>query len=133
MGSMTYDGLVIQFDDRVLTHIQIVIVQKLRRNECFLLSWRDSDAVGDGRSSVWLSPSIPLYFKFAGGHIPSINRSWIDALSLCADSSQGLVVTGELDHLSQPESVRAGEATHGNEWGWPRGTTVDPMKSHQHR
>lgn len=133
MGSLTYDGLVIQFEDRVLAHIQIAIVQKLRRGESFLLSWRDSDSVGDGRSSVWLGPAIPLYFKFTGGHTPTINREWLAHLSESADSSQGLVVTGEQDRFGQPESVRAGEATYGDEDAWKRGTVVDPLKSHRDR
>ena len=47
MGSLTYDGIVVQFEDRVLTHLQIVIVQKLRKGESFLMSWRDADSVGD--------------------------------------------------------------------------------------
>jgi len=68
MGTLTHDGLTVHFDDRVLSHVQIVVVQKLRRNESFLMSWRDSDSVGDGRSSIWLSDSIPLHFRFAGGH-----------------------------------------------------------------
>lgn len=33
MGSATYDGTVSDFDDRLLLHLQIVIVNTLRRRE----------------------------------------------------------------------------------------------------
>ena len=113
MGTLTYDGLTVHFDDRVLSHVQIVVVQKLRRNESFLMSWRDSDSVGDGRSSIWLSDSIPLYFKFAGGHTPQINREWIEQLSRSADSARGLVIMSEHDALQQPpQSLRPGADSH---------------------
>jgi len=113
MGTLTYDGLVVHFDDRVLSHVQIVVVAKLRRNESFLMSWRDSDAVGDGRSSIWLSDSIPLYFKFSGGHTPLINRDWIEQLSRSADSVRGLVIMSEHDALLQlPQNLRPGADSH---------------------
>jgi len=109
MGTLTYDGLVVHIDDRVLCHVQIVVVQKLRRGESFLMSWRDSDAVGDGRSSIWLSDSIPLYFKFAGGHPALINRDWIEQLSRSADSSKGLVIMSEHDASEQlAQALRPG-------------------------
>ena len=47
----------IQFDDRVLAHVQIVMSAKLRRGENFFFSWRDSPAVGDGRSAIWIDAS----------------------------------------------------------------------------
>ena len=108
MGSLTYDRVVVDFDDRILAHLQVVIVQKLRRGECFLLSWRDAAVVGDGRSSVWLHPAIPLYFKFAGGRTPVINTQWLAQLTRSANSSQGLVVTGEESAMgSRDPAVRS--------------------------
>ncbi|HWR85891.1 MAG TPA: ATP-dependent DNA ligase [Rhodoglobus sp.] len=101
MGSIAYDGTVIQFEDRVLTHLQIVIVQKFTKNESFLMSWKDSNAVGDGRGSIWLSPSLPLYFKFLGSKVPNVNREWLLELGKSADSSTGLIVTEESGQLAQ--------------------------------
>jgi hypothetical protein len=95
MGSLTYDRVVVEIDDRILAHLQLVIVQKLRRGESFVLSWQDSDAVGSGRSSVWLNPAIPLYFKYAGGQAVSLSRQWIEDLSRSANSAQGLVIVSE--------------------------------------
>ena len=93
MGALVYDGRVIHFDDRTLTHLQIVIVQKFNRNERLLLSWRDSPSTGDGRTAIWLSPDIPMLFKFAGGRVPEIDRAWLERLSESANSSTGLIVT----------------------------------------
>ncbi|MEN2741703.1 ATP-dependent DNA ligase [Microbacterium sp. X-17] len=94
MGTLTYDGTVIAFDDRLLAHLQIVIVNKLRRRESFAFSWRDAPEVGDGRSTIWMDPSIPLYFKFEGSRAPSIDRDWIEQLAESAASSTGLIVAG---------------------------------------
>src|SRR5690606_19485112 len=72
VGSLIYgtSGIEISFDDRVLAHLELVINAKLRRRESFMLSWRDSTAVGDGRSSIWLDTAIPLYFRYSGSRIP---------------------------------------------------------------
>jgi hypothetical protein len=110
MGTLSYDRVVVEFDDRILTHLQVVIVQKLRRGESFLFSWRNAAEVGDGRSSAWMNPSIPLYFKFAGGHTPTLNPAWIAQLTRSANSSQGLIATSEERCLDgqQPEAHHSG-------------------------
>ncbi len=91
MGRFMYgDTARIDFDDRVLAHLQVVVGTKLRRSEPFYFSWRDDPAVGDGRSALWIHPTIPLYFKYAGGRQPSINRAWIDLLMSAANSPGGL-------------------------------------------
>ena len=99
MGSLIHDATVIEFDDRLLLHLQIVIVNKLRRRESFAMSWRDSPEIGDGRSTIWLDPSIPLYFKFSGSRIPAVNRDWLEILADSASSSSGLLVTDELGNV----------------------------------
>jgi hypothetical protein len=102
MGKLTYDStLVVDFDDRVLAHLQVVIGAKLRRNEAFYFSWRDDAAIGDGRSVVWLHPAIPLYYKFNGGRVPAINRAWIEDLMTAANSSGGLRLVPEPQDPSQ--------------------------------
>jgi hypothetical protein len=91
VGKLNYDStLSVDFDDRVLAHLQLVIGAKLRRGESFYFSWRDDPAVGDGRSTLWIHPTIPLYFKYAGGRQPSINRAWIDLLMSSANSPSGM-------------------------------------------
>ena len=108
MGYFTYDGTQVQFDDRVLAHLQIVIVQKFLKQEAFLVSWKDSLSVGDGRGSAWLSPAIPIYFKFLGSKVPSINREWLLALGKSADSSTGLIVTNENGELEEAQQEGQG-------------------------
>lgn len=95
MGSLTYDRVIVEIDDRILAHLQVVIVQKLRRGESFLLSWQDAATAGSGRSSIWLNPAIPLYFKYVGGRASMLNRLWLEDLSLSANSAQGLVIVSE--------------------------------------
>jgi hypothetical protein len=75
--------------------MQIVIGAKLRRGESFFFSWNDTPDIGDGRSSIWLHASMPLYFKYFGGKTPSVNREWIETLTLSANSGQGLLLTAE--------------------------------------
>jgi hypothetical protein len=50
--------------DDILAHVKAIASVKLRRNECFMLSWRYAGAEEQGMTSVWLQPSIPLRFQF---------------------------------------------------------------------
>lgn len=93
MGSLLYGSTVIEFDDRLLLHLQIVIVSKLRRHEPFAMSWRESTEAGDGHSTIWLDPAIPLRFVFDGPRTPPVDRDWLDLLADSAASANGLVVT----------------------------------------
>lgn len=98
MGRFRYgDGLVVDFDDRLLAHLQLVIGAKIRRGESFYFSWRDDPGVGDGRTSVWVHPAVPMSFKFYGSRMPGINRAWIDALTTTANAPMGLQVVPEPD------------------------------------
>lgn len=106
MGKLTYDSTVtVDFDDRVLAHLQLVIGAKLRRNEAFYFSWKDDNQVGDGHSTLWIHPTIPLYFKFHGSKQASINRKWIDALMLTANSPGGLHVIPEPRDAGREEEL----------------------------
>lgn len=97
MGKLVYGNgdLRIDIDDRTLSHLQVVIVAKLRRNEAFLLNWTNSPAVGDGRSSVWLHQSIPLYFVFDSTETYQLNRQWLEVLTVAASSAGGLRLVEE--------------------------------------
>ncbi|GAB2985863.1 DUF7882 family protein [Frigoribacterium salinisoli] len=97
MGYFIYDGgtAEVQMEDRVLAHLQIVIISKLRRQESFAFSWKDPASSGDGRSTVWLHPTVSLRFKFSGSRPPSINTSWVAALTTSANSGSGLHVLPE--------------------------------------
>ncbi|MBT2501679.1 ATP-dependent DNA ligase [Curtobacterium sp. ISL-83] len=96
MGKLVYDStFTAEFDDRLLTHLQIVIATKLRRGESFMFSWRDDRDAGDGRTAIWLDRSLPLVFRYSGGRVPAINRAWVEALSMTAVSSGGLRIVPE--------------------------------------
>lgn len=106
MGSITYDNVVVEFDDRTLAHLQVVVVQRFNAGKPVLLSWLDALAIGDGRSSMWLSPSAPLHFKFAGSRTPEIDRAWLGLLTERATSGPGLVVCDEHGMLLRSQDQR---------------------------
>ena len=74
MGVLRYDEWDIEFDDRLLTHLQVVIVQKFRKGEAFAMSWSRSVAIGSGRSAIWMTPAVPVAFEFSGARVPLIDR-----------------------------------------------------------
>ena len=95
MGTLLYGspGIEVDFDDRALVHLQVVITAKLRRRESFVFSWSNAVDGGSGRSSIWLDPAIPLYYRYFGGRIPTINRAWVDILMNSANSGSGMIFT----------------------------------------
>ena len=97
MGKLIYARSELEIDiaDRALLHLQLVIGAKLRRGESFFFSWKEDVSVGSGRSSIWLTPALPLYFRFLDSNLGPINREWLDLLSASANSGQGLVYTEE--------------------------------------
>lgn len=105
MGKLVYGAPTwsIEFDDRALAHLRIVMIAKLRRAESFSFSWKFDASYGNGRSSLWLHPAIPLQFEFYGGREPSLNRAWIDALMTSANSPGGLELLDEPAAASTPK------------------------------
>lgn len=96
MGKFTYaTGVKVDFEDRVLAHLQVVISNKLRRGESFVFTWRDDASLGDGRTSVWLNANLAMSFKYFGSRAPALNRTWIEALAITANSPTGLYVVPE--------------------------------------
>ncbi|WP_205865119.1 ATP-dependent DNA ligase [Planctomonas sp. JC2975] len=103
MGTLIYGPQEIEFEDRLLIHLEIVIVNKFRRRESFLMSWLDDLSVGSGRSSLWMSAERPVLFKYTGSHIPEISRDWVRTLEDEANASSGLIV---LDEAGEPVHAR---------------------------
>jgi hypothetical protein len=96
MGRFTYGSkITVDFDDRVLAHLQTVMAAKIRRGESFMFTWIDDDSTGDGRTTVWINPTSALAFKFFGKRSPRINREWIEALMTSANSVAGLHILPE--------------------------------------
>lgn len=97
MGTLFYGDSTfeIAIDDRSLIHLQTVIGAKLRRGESMFFTWRDDPAMGDGRSSIWISRDIPLKFHFDSSVRTELNREWIETLVRSANSSAGLFFSDE--------------------------------------
>jgi hypothetical protein len=92
MGQLVYDlDRAAEFDDRTLAHLQVIIVNKLRRQESFPFTWSDERRT----VTIWISPSTPLVFIFNGNRRPRLNRAWLEDLALMANSVGGLVVVPE--------------------------------------
>lgn len=97
MGKLIYGPQAIEFDieDRTLTHLQLVILAKLRRNESFSFTWVPDRDTGLGRATMWIHPTQYLLFQFAGSRHPAVNRQWIDELMTTANSVGGLRLVPE--------------------------------------
>ena len=95
MGTLSYDGENYELDDRVLTHLQIVISTKLRRGENFFLSWALPVERGSGRHAIWIDNGVPIHFYFSGSRAVSINRDWIESMIVAAGRASGLQLTEE--------------------------------------
>jgi hypothetical protein len=107
VGKLLYGSsrLEIEFEDRVLAHLQLVLSAKLRRHEGFFFSWRDDPALGDGRSSIWLETSVPLQFRFSTTERHQLNREWLEELTQSANQPTGLVLSTEPgEDVSRPRS-----------------------------
>lgn len=97
MGTIYYgdSATPIHIEDRALAHLKVVIATKLRRGESFTVSWRHPDDQPRGRSTIWLSPPIPLRFVFDAPEPPMLSREWLEELSNSANSSGGINLVAE--------------------------------------
>lgn len=111
MGKFIYDGQIkVDFEDRLLAHLQVTITTKLRRGEPFTFVWKDDTSIGDGRTMVWIHPRSSLVFKFYGSRRPELNRAWLEALMQTANSSSGLYVIPEPVEYREPTPEESHEA-----------------------
>ncbi len=82
MGKFIYDSDVkVDLEDRLLAHLQAVILAKVRRGESFTFTWKEDLSTGGGRTSVFIHPHVSLVFKFHGGRTPQLNPAWLRALT----------------------------------------------------
>lgn len=94
MGDLYYGSARtrVHCNDVLLHHLSAVVTAKLRRNEPFLLSWRDSDAIGDGTSAIWVHPTVDLHYKYESAAPAELDRELLDRMSRAASSPRGLFV-----------------------------------------
>jgi hypothetical protein len=102
MGTLKYGTGDYEFDDRVLAHLRVVIAQKLRRRESFLLSWDHHAHNGGGRSSLWITDGVNLGFTFFGSRAANLDRDWLDRMMSASHSVMGL-------NLEEVPETRAGD------------------------
>ncbi|WP_458040944.1 MULTISPECIES: DUF7882 family protein [Bacteria] len=96
MGKFIYDSMIkVDFEDRLLAHLQLVIGAKLRRGESFHFTWKDDSSIGTGRTVVWVHPGVSLVYRFYGSRQPQINRAWVEALTYTANAPTGLYAVPE--------------------------------------
>lgn len=107
MGTLVYDSRPIQFEDRLLAHLQAVIAAKLCRCESLVMSWRDPADAGARLNSVWLHRSIALYFRYDGSRPPTIDKVLLARLTSAANSPHGLTITGPASHERPPSPKQA--------------------------
>jgi hypothetical protein len=111
VGTLSYDSnYKADFDDRVLAHLQIVIGAKLRRGESFHFSWRNEQVTGQGRTTIWLHPTVPLIYSYLGSRTPTINRQWVEALMTSANSVAGLQIVPEPSETAAPAAASSDDA-----------------------
>jgi hypothetical protein len=103
MGTLIHGPLEVEMDDRVLAHLETVIVNKFRRGEPFLLTWLEGGSADGGRQSLWLTPRHPIYFKYVDGRVPPLDEDWLKRLLSAANTPRGLVL---VDEDGQPADVR---------------------------
>ncbi|MDQ1085367.1 MULTISPECIES: ATP-dependent DNA ligase [Microbacterium] len=108
MGKFIYDSNIkVEFEDRLLAHLQAVIMAKVRRGETFTFTWKDDISTGGGRTCVYIHSGVSLVFKFHGGRTPQLNPAWLHVLTYNANSGRGLYVVSEPDGpIRPPEPVK---------------------------
>ena len=103
MGLLIYDQCdPIEMEDRTLAHLQVVIVDKLRRGEHFAMTLHD----GRRTLTCWLSPRTPLQFIYHGNRQPTLNHAWLELLAGEAG------VSGILTLLPEPHVPARQEHPH---------------------
>lgn len=104
MGMLHYgqsdDG--IEIPDRTLAHLQIVMVAKLRRHESFLFTVNIDDGSQITRS-LWLNEAVNMSFTYSTQEHYSINRQWLEELSISANSAAGLHLVQEPEERAVPK------------------------------
>lgn len=96
MGYLIYGNAAeYEIEDRALAHLKVAVGYKLRRQESFFISWTVPVEKGGGRFSVWVSPNVPIVFKFAGSRPPEINQTWVTVLRQLSGTQRGLVLVTE--------------------------------------
>lgn len=106
MGRLIYAGsTTYEMDDEMLAHVRAVATAKLRRHECFLISWVVDLHAGSGRVSLWASPAIPIEYSFSTSRVQRLDEQWLRVLSEMSNTPRGLVLISR----EEAAKIAAGE------------------------
>jgi hypothetical protein len=91
VGTLFYDGqAVLDLPDRQLRHLQLAMIDKLRRREGFALAWEVEEE--EAGSTLWINPASSLKFVFTERKDQAANRAWVDAfLATAINGTMGIV------------------------------------------
>ena len=111
MGYLYYgsEAQPVEFPDRVLAHIRVLATSKLRRGESFTMTWRHPSASGEGRTSIWMQPAIPLKFVFESADAQELDPDYLQKLARAASTGNGVFIESE-DEMPQLAPVRRSPA-----------------------
>jgi hypothetical protein len=91
MGRLAYGAIprTIAIDDRLLAHIEVVVLSRLRRNNAFALRWTEA---GErlGRRTIWIHQATDLTFEYDQAEQGELDRELLDQLAKAADSNAGI-------------------------------------------
>ncbi|MDT0180836.1 hypothetical protein Q9S36_11590 [Microbacterium sp. ARD31] len=112
MGSLYYGNVdsPIVMPDRILAHLAAVATTKLRRSESFVVSWKGTGEEGEGRTTLWFQPAIPLRFVYDQAAAVPLNPATLREMADQATSNGGLILDADLDipeiTAARPETRR---------------------------
>lgn len=93
MGKLTYGAIQreVVMDDRLLAHLEAVVLARLRRDNSFALRWTEKVKGGtDVRRTIWIHQSSDLYFEYDSLAVEELDRGLLDQLAQAADSNAGI-------------------------------------------
>lgn len=104
MGRFIYGarGMHVEVEDRLLAHVQAVVIGKLRRNEGFVLNWTEAPAEGSGRRSIWIHSHLELVFEYNGSKRPELDQKLAEEMMSRAGTTSGLDLA---DNAHNPKSA----------------------------
>lgn len=105
MGQLSYAGesQTVDVDDRVLSHLRLVTVTKLRRGESFPLTLRVSDSTTE---TLWMHASIPVRFTIDAE--VELHRPLLVKMMAAASGAGGL----DLTDIDFAPLISTGSAMH---------------------
>ena len=96
MGRFVYNSTVsVTLGDELLAHLQAVVGAKFRLQQSFYFSWVYPANSGEGRTTIWLTPSIPVQFIYRNARVPTLDRDRVNELFAQANTPGGMMLIVE--------------------------------------